>query len=112
MPWLMVTLFIVIGLDVDWDRSGHWPSIISWLPWEAGLYGQSLGGREAKGRGRGLQPRTGSLHVVTMSGWNAGGTTLDPGSWRLPMLRAGKTGSPWDPDTLSLWSLAGIHQFS
>lgn len=55
----MVELFIVISLDGDWDKSGHWPSIIPWLPWEAGLYGQSLGGREAKGRGRSLQQKTG-----------------------------------------------------
>lgn len=77
MSWRMVALFIVISLEVDWDRSGHWPSIIPRLPREAGLYGQSWGKRGGKGPGQEFAGENwvGTLHVVTVSGWNEGATT-------------------------------------
>jgi len=77
----MVALFIVINLEVDWDRSGHWPSIILWLSREAGLCGQT--GVEGGGKGAGAGAGAGvhsrelsrTLNVVTLSGWNEGATT-------------------------------------
>lgn len=73
----MVALFIVISLEVDWDRSGHWPSIILWLSREAGLCGQTGVEGGGKGAGAGVHSRelSRTLHVVTLSGWNEGATT-------------------------------------
>lgn len=83
------------GLGQEWTLAKHYSlaPLGGWAVWA------ELGWKGGKGQRQEFAAENwaGALHVVTVSGWNGGATTLDPDSWRISMLRAVKIGSPEEP---------------
>lgn len=93
------------GCGQEWPLAKHYSlaPLGGWAVWA------ELGWKGGKGQGQEFAAENwaGALHIVTMSGWNGGATTLAQDSWGRSMLREGQIGFPGDPETCHFGACQG-----